>query len=58
MNNFKSGDEGLVTYKSSNPFEFFHILNYKESEEQDMFGTFIFTDSTDTISDQKRMSIT
>ena len=42
MNNFKSGDEGLVTYKSSNPFEFFHILNSKESEEQDMFGTLIF----------------
>ena len=40
--NFKSGDEGVITYKSSNPFEFFHILNSKESEEQDMFGTLIF----------------
>ena len=41
MNNFKSGNEGLVAYKSSNPFVFFHILNSKESEEQDMFGTLV-----------------
>ena len=42
MNDFKSGDEGVIAYKSSNPFEFFHILNSKECEEQDMFGTLIF----------------
>ena len=39
--NFNSGDEGLITYKSSNPFEFYHILNSQESDEQDMFGTLI-----------------
>ena len=38
---FKSGEDGLIGYKSSNPFEFFHILNSKESEEQDMFGTLV-----------------
>ena len=38
----KSGDQGIITYKSSNPFEFFHILNSKEQDEQDMFGTLIF----------------
>ena len=42
MNDFESGDEGVIAYKSSNPFEFFHILNSKECEEQDMFGTLIF----------------
>ena len=41
---FKSGDDGIVSYKSSNPFEFFHILNSKESEEQNMFGSLIFPD--------------
>ena len=30
---FQSGDEGIINFKSSNPFEFFHILNSKESEE-------------------------
>ena len=39
---FQSGDEGIINFKSSNPFEFFHILNSKESEEQDMFGSLIF----------------
>ena len=38
---FKPGEDGLIGYKSSNPFEFFHILNSKESEEQDMFGTLV-----------------
>ena len=42
MNDFKSGDEGVIAYKSSNPFEFFHILNSKECEEQNMFGTLVF----------------
>ena len=42
--NFNSGDEGLITYKSSNPFEFYHILNSEESDEQDMFGTLILPD--------------
>ena len=41
---FKSGDDGVITYKSSNPFEFFHILTSQESEEQDMFGSLIFPD--------------
>jgi dienelactone hydrolase len=41
---FDSGDEGLIAYKSSNPFEFYHILNSQESEEQDMFGTLILPD--------------
>tara|TARA_B100001123_G_scaffold85195_1_gene97786 strand:+ start:12914 stop:13843 length:930 start_codon:yes stop_codon:yes gene_type:complete len=39
---FKSGDEGIITYKSGNPFEFFHILNSKEYEDQDMYGTLVF----------------
>jgi len=39
---FNSGDQGVIAYKSSNPFEFFHILNSKEQEEQNMFGTLIF----------------
>ena len=39
---FQSGDEGVIAYKSSNPFEFFHILNSKPSEEQQMFGSLIF----------------
>ena len=39
---FQSGDEGIINFKSSNPFEFFHILNSKECEEQDMFGSLIF----------------
>ena len=41
---FQSGDEGVVPYKSSNPFEFFHILNSTECDEQDMFGSLIFPD--------------
>ena len=41
---FQSGDEGVVPYKSSNPFEFFHILNSTECEEQHMFGSLIFPD--------------
>lgn len=41
---FQSGDEGLVSYKSSNPFEFFHILNSTKCDEQDMFGSLIFPD--------------
>ena len=40
--NLKSGDEGVITYKSANPFEFFHILNSKDYEEQDMYGTLVF----------------
>ena len=43
-NKFKSGDDGLITYKSSNPFEFFHILTSQECEEQQMFGSLIFPD--------------
>ena len=39
--NFDSSKEGLIFYKSSNPFEFYHILNSKECEEQSMFGTLI-----------------
>ena len=41
---FKSGDDGVITYKSSNPFEFFHILTSQECDEQDMFGSLIFPD--------------
>ena len=43
-NKFKSGDDGLITYKSSNPFEFFHILTSQECAEQQMFGSLIFPD--------------
>ena len=43
-NKFKSGDDGLITYTSSNPFEFFHILTSQECEEQQMFGSLIFPD--------------
>ena len=39
---FDSGDQGVIAYKSSNPFEFFHILNSKKQDKQDMFGTLIF----------------
>ena len=39
---FQSGDEGIINFKSSNPFEFFHILNSKESEEQDMLEPSFF----------------
>ena len=42
MHKFQSGDEGVIAYKSSNPFEFFHILNSRPSEEQQMFGSLIF----------------
>ena len=42
MDRFQSGDEGVIAFKSSNPFEFFHILNSKPSEEQHMFGSLIF----------------
>ena len=35
--NLKSGDEGVITYKSANPFEFFHILNSKDYEEQETY---------------------
>ena len=45
---FQSGDDGIVSYKSSNPFEFFHILNSKKSEEQNMFGSLIFPDEKKT----------
>jgi dienelactone hydrolase len=38
---FNSGEEGIIRYKSSNPFEFFHILNSKNCEEQEMFGSLI-----------------
>ena len=41
---FQSGDDGVITYKSSNPFEFFHILTSQECDEQDMFGSLIFPD--------------
>ena len=40
-NIFDSGEEGIIQYKSSNPFEFFHILNSENCEEQDMFGSLI-----------------
>ena len=43
-NKFKSGDDGLITYKSANPFEFFHILTSQECAEQQMFGSLIFPD--------------
>ena len=39
---FQSGDEGIIKFKSSNPFEFFHILTSKKCDEQDMFGSLIF----------------
>ena len=42
MHRFKPGDQGVIAYSSSNPFEFFHILNSKSSEEQQMFGSLIF----------------
>ncbi|GIT33239.1 MAG: hypothetical protein Ct9H300mP3_07700 [Gammaproteobacteria bacterium] len=38
--NFKSGDDGVIAYKSTNPFEFFHILNSKECEEQECLALF------------------
>lgn len=38
----KSGYQGNINYKSSNPFEFFHILNDSKIEDQDMFGTLFF----------------
>ena len=41
---FKSGDDGVIPYKSSNPFEFFHILTSQECEEQHMLGSLIFPD--------------
>jgi dienelactone hydrolase len=39
-----SGEQGNIFYKSSNPFEFFHIINEVNSPEQEMFGTLIFPD--------------
>ena len=40
--NFKSGDQGDIFYKSSNPFEFTEIINSQSHEEQEVFGTLIF----------------
>ena len=40
--NFKSGDQGDIIYKSSNPFEFIEIINSSSQEEQEVFGTLIF----------------
>ena len=40
---FKSGEAGLVLYKSANPFEFYHILNKMDDvPDQDVFGSLIF----------------
>jgi dienelactone hydrolase len=40
---FKSGEAGLVMYKSANPFEFYHILNKMDDvPDQDVFGSLIF----------------
>ena len=41
---FKSGDDGVITYKSSNPFEFFHILTSQECEEQRVWGCLVCSD--------------
>ena len=41
---FQSGDDGVIAYKSSNPFEFLHILTSQKCEEQHMFGSLIFPD--------------
>ena len=38
----KKEDTGILFYQSSNPFEFFHILNSSEIEEQNMFGSLLF----------------
>ena len=35
-------DSGVLFYESSNPFEFFHILNSNETEKQNMFGSLLF----------------
>ena len=50
MNEFtlRSGNQGVIAYKSSNPFEFFHILNSKDQDEQDMHGTLIFPEKKKT----------
>ena len=41
---FKSGEFGYVDYKSTNPFEFYHILNELEKvEEQDLQGWLLFS---------------
>ncbi len=40
---FKSGEFGYVEYKSTNPFEFYHILNELDNTpEQDLQGWLIF----------------
>ena len=40
---FKSGQQGYLEYKSSNPFEFYHILNELDKAPQiDAQGWLIF----------------
>ena len=40
---FKEGDFGFIKYKSTNPFEFFHILNELDNlPEQDLEGWLLF----------------
>ena len=53
MNSSKlqSGDQGVISYKSSNPFEFFHILNSKKAKDfskiakSNDFSTVLLNDS-------------
>ena len=41
----KSGQQGYIEYKSSNPFEFYHILNeLDKAPEIDAQGWLIFTE--------------
>ena len=44
MNNksLSKDDSGVLFYESSNPFEFFHILNSNKIEKQNMFGSLLF----------------
>ena len=43
--NFKSGDQGNIFYKSSNPFEFYDIFNGKNEKNQEVFGTLVFPET-------------
>ena len=42
---FKSGDQGNIFYKSSNPFEFYDIFNGKNEKNQEVFGTLVFPET-------------
>ena len=41
----KSGDDGNIFYKSSNPFEFYDIFNGSSKKEQEVFGTLVFPEA-------------